>query len=115
MKAYINPLLATSDLILVSDVLTVNSANFTQPWYFWDNNTSTMDRGGLNSSLLYGFISGSDHVDWGESTKWVCSDWYILLGLVSFMGCRSESYTIDASLRVSPTFGPMELVERAAP
>jgi hypothetical protein len=76
MKAYINPLLATSDLILVSDVLTANSANFTQPWYFWDNNTSTVDRGGLNSSLLYGFISGSDHVDWGESTKWVCSDWY---------------------------------------
>ena len=51
MEKYIDPLTATSELVLVS------------------NSTSQMQNG---SSLIWGWISGSDPVHWNTATGWIC-------------------------------------------
>ena len=52
MERYIDPLQATSDLVLVSNVTTAQ------------NN---------GSSLIFAWMSGSDSMNWNGATNWICS------------------------------------------
>jgi hypothetical protein len=59
IEAYIDPLKATSELVLVSSVPTLQN---------FENS--------IQSSLLDGWVSGSDHSRWDGATNWICSALY---------------------------------------
>lgn len=59
IEEYLSPTRATRALVLVSSVLSQD--NFI-------NHTTSM------SSLLHGWISGSDNARWNEATQWICGD-----------------------------------------
>ncbi|CAO2649251.1 Nn.00g066360.m01.CDS01 [Neocucurbitaria sp. VM-36] len=59
IEAYIDPRKATSELVLVSSIRTKQNV-----------------RNGTESSLLDGWISGSDHARWDTATNWICSALY---------------------------------------